>query len=108
MARPRSTRMMWVQSWGRVLLGELTSHLLARSSLGSVVTKGTEKATKRQIALKKLIMHNLRDGVRLQTWFLSCIDRLQVSVTTLREIKILKSLDHKNVVPILDMVVQPS
>ncbi len=29
-------------------------------------------------------------------------------MTTIREIKILKSLDHKNVVPILDMVVQPS
>ena len=57
-----------------------------------VVTKGVEIATKRPIALKKLLTHNPRDGV---------------SVTTVREIKILKSLIHKNVVPILDMVVQP-
>ncbi|ORY27484.1 kinase-like domain-containing protein [Naematelia encephala] len=57
-----------------------------------VVTKGVQVATKRAVALKKLITHNPRDGV---------------SVTTIREIKILKSLDHSNVVPILDMVVQP-
>ncbi|WVR04002.1 hypothetical protein IAU60_001001 [Kwoniella sp. DSM 27419] len=56
-----------------------------------VVTKGVEIATKRVIALKKLITHNPRDGV---------------SVTTVREIKILKALDHVNVVPILDMVVE--
>ncbi|WWC87672.1 uncharacterized protein L201_002563 [Kwoniella dendrophila CBS 6074] len=56
-----------------------------------VVTKGVEIATKRVIALKKLITHNPRDGV---------------SVTTVREIKILKSLNHPNVVPILNMVVE--
>ncbi|KAL1409514.1 serine/threonine protein kinase, CMGC, CDC2/CDK subfamily [Vanrija albida] len=56
-----------------------------------VVTKAIELATKRPVALKKLITHNLRDGV---------------SVTTVREIKILKELNHKNVVPILDMVVE--
>ncbi|KAK4683509.1 hypothetical protein P7C73_g6741, partial [Tremellales sp. Uapishka_1] len=56
-----------------------------------VVTKGIEIATNRAIALKKLITHNLRDGV---------------SVTTVREIKILKSLDHPNIVPIIDMVVE--
>ncbi|OCF42389.1 CMGC/CDK protein kinase [Kwoniella heveanensis CBS 569] len=56
-----------------------------------VVTKGIEIATKRAIALKKLITHNPRDGV---------------SVTTVREIKILKSLNHPNVVPILNMVVE--
>lgn len=31
---------------------------------------------------------------------------MQVSVTTIREIKILKSLNHANVVPIRDMVVE--
>ncbi|OCF58122.1 CMGC/CDK/CDK9 protein kinase [Kwoniella mangroviensis CBS 10435] len=56
-----------------------------------VVTKGVEIATKRVIALKKLITHNPRDGV---------------SVTTVREIKILKSLNHPSVVPILNMVVE--
>lgn len=59
----------------------------------SVVTKAIELATKRPVALKKLITHNPRDGV---------------SVTTVREIKILKELNHKNVVPILDMVVERS
>lgn len=56
----------------------------------SVVTKAVEKVSKQLVALKKLIMHNERDGV---------------SVTTVREIKILKALDHPNVVPIRDMVV---
>jgi serine/threonine protein kinase len=59
-------------------------------SLISVVTKAVEKVSKQLVALKKLIMHNERDGV---------------SVTTVREIKILKALDHPNVVPIRDMVV---
>jgi serine/threonine-protein kinase BUR1 len=54
------------------------------------VTKAVEKVSKQLVALKKLIMHNERDGV---------------SVTTVREIKILKALDHPNVVPIRDMVV---
>ncbi|KAL7419620.1 serine/threonine protein kinase, CMGC, CDC2/CDK subfamily [Cryptotrichosporon argae] len=56
-----------------------------------VVTKGMQRATKRAVALKKLITHNPRDGV---------------SVTTVREIKILKALDHPNIVPIMDMIVR--
>lgn len=56
-----------------------------------VVTRAVELATKRHVALKKLITHNPRDGV---------------SVTTVREIKILKELQHANIVPILDMVVE--
>jgi serine/threonine-protein kinase BUR1 len=58
-----------------------------------VVTKAVELATKRQVALKKLITHNVRDGV---------------SVTTVREIKILKELHHQNIVPLIDMVVERS
>ncbi|ORX36332.1 kinase-like domain-containing protein [Kockovaella imperatae] len=57
-----------------------------------VVTKGIQIVTKRAVALKQLLTHNPRDGV---------------STTTIREIKILKSLSHPNVVPILDMVVNP-
>lgn len=58
-----------------------------------VVTKAVELATKRPVALKKLLIHNPRDGV---------------SVTTVREIKILKQLRHRNIVPLLDMVVERS
>ena len=64
-----------------------------RLMLGSIVTKGVQTTTKRAVALKHLLMHNPRDGV---------------STTTIREIKILKSLNHPNVVPILDMIVNPS
>ncbi|RXK41377.1 CMGC/CDK protein kinase [Tremella mesenterica] len=56
-----------------------------------VVTKAKELATGKTVALKKLITHNPRDGV---------------SVTTVREIKIIKSLTHPNVVDIMDMVVE--
>jgi serine/threonine-protein kinase BUR1 len=55
-----------------------------------VVTKGVELATKRAVALKHLLSHNRRDGV---------------SVTTIREIKILKQLHHPNIVELIDMVV---
>ncbi|GMK56314.1 hypothetical protein CspeluHIS016_0301540 [Cutaneotrichosporon spelunceum] len=56
-----------------------------------VVTKAVELACKKTVALKKLIEHNYRDGV---------------SMTTVREIKILKTLPrHTNIVPLLDMVV---
>lgn len=59
----------------------------------SVVTKGVAKVGSKPVALKKLLIHNPRDGV---------------SVTTIREIKILKVLNHRNVVPLMDMVVEPS
>jgi serine/threonine-protein kinase BUR1 len=59
-----------------------------------VVTKAVELASKKTVALKKLIEHNYRDGV---------------SMTTVREIKILKTLPkHTNIVPLLDMVVHRS
>lgn len=43
------------------------------------------------VALKKIVMHNDMDGV---------------PITALREIRILKSLDHPNVVPVVDMAFQ--
>ncbi|KIR96464.1 CMGC/CDK protein kinase [Cryptococcus deuterogattii 2001/935-1] len=55
-----------------------------------VVTKAVENDTKRAVALKKITQHNFRDGAH---------------ITTLREIKILKSLQHPNVVPLLNMVI---
>lgn len=44
------------------------------------------------VALKKIVMHNDMDGV---------------PITALREIRILKSLNHPNVVPVVDMAFQP-
>lgn len=44
------------------------------------------------VALKKIVMHNDLDGV---------------PITALREIRILKSLDHPNIVPLVDMAFQP-
>lgn len=86
------------EAYGRYFKGTTT---LAAYDIGAklgegtfgVVTKATELASKKHVALKKLITHNPRDGV---------------SVTTVREIKILKELKHPNIVPILDMVVQRS
>jgi hypothetical protein len=43
------------------------------------------------VALKKIVMHNDMDGV---------------PITALREIRILKSLNHPNVVPVVDMAFQ--
>lgn len=42
------------------------------------------------VALKRILMHNEKEGM---------------PVTALREIKILKALNHKNVVELLDMFV---
>jgi hypothetical protein len=51
-------------SWGKVLLGEYFPICVpCQIADHSVVTKGVEIATKRAIALKKLITHNPRDGV---------------------------------------------
>ncbi|WVO17997.1 hypothetical protein L204_105695 [Cryptococcus depauperatus] len=56
-----------------------------------VVMKAVENDTKREVALKKITTHNARDGTH---------------ITTLREIEILKSLHHCNVVPLLNMVIE--
>jgi len=45
------------------------------------------------VALKRIIMHSEKDGM---------------PITALREIKILKALNHPNIVKVLDIVVQPS
>ena len=44
------------------------------------------------MALKRILMHNEKDGM---------------PITALREIKILKALNHKNIVKVLDIVVTP-
>ncbi|ODN80757.1 hypothetical protein L202_02912 [Cryptococcus amylolentus CBS 6039] len=82
------------EAYGRVfvgsstLMGYETGRKLGEGTFG-VVTQATERSTGREVALKKITTHNTRDGAH---------------ITTLREIKILKSLNHPNVVPLIDMV----
>ncbi len=49
--------------------------------------------SKRDVALKRIITHNQKDGM---------------PITALREIKILKALKHRNIVEVCDIVVVPS
>jgi serine/threonine protein kinase len=61
------------------------------SSPHSEVHKATHMVSKRVVALKRILMHNEKEGV---------------PVTALREIKILKMLSHSSVVTVCDMVVE--
>ncbi|KAI0037132.1 kinase-like domain-containing protein, partial [Vararia minispora EC-137] len=54
------------------------------------VHKAKAKATGHNVALKRILMHNEKEGM---------------PVTALREIKILKALKHKNIIELLDMFV---
>ncbi|KII91253.1 hypothetical protein PLICRDRAFT_105189 [Plicaturopsis crispa FD-325 SS-3] len=54
------------------------------------VHKAIQRSTNRAVALKRILMHNEKEGM---------------PVTALREIKILKALDHPCIVNILDMFV---
>jgi serine/threonine-protein kinase BUR1 len=54
------------------------------------VHKAIQKSTGKIVALKRILMHNEKEGM---------------PVTALREIKILKALDHVSIVNILDMFV---
>lgn len=55
------------------------------------VHKARQKSTGALVALKRIFLHNEKEGFPL---------------TALREIRILKSLDHKNILPLIDMAVQ--
>ncbi|KIY61631.1 Pkinase-domain-containing protein [Cylindrobasidium torrendii FP15055 ss-10] len=57
------------------------------------VHKATHKPTGRMVALKRILMHNEKEGM---------------PITALREIKILKALKHENVIEVLDMLVARS
>ncbi|KAB5588194.1 hypothetical protein CTheo_8365 [Ceratobasidium theobromae] len=59
----------------------------------SEVHKATHTVTRRVVALKRILMHNEKEGL---------------PVTALREIKILKMLSHPAVVTVCDMVVEAS
>lgn len=54
------------------------------------VHKAMHKGTSKSVALKRILMHNEKEGM---------------PVTALREIKILKALNHPNIVELLDMFV---
>lgn len=56
-----------------------------------VVSKGRSKRTGAVVALKKILMHNERDGF---------------PITALREIKLLKMLSHPNVLKLDEMAVE--
>lgn len=60
------------------------------NSIVSEVHKAKYRPTGRVVALKRILMHNEKEGM---------------PVTALREIKILKALKHHNVVELLDMFV---
>lgn len=55
------------------------------------VHKAKQKSSGGLVALKRIFLHNEKEGFPL---------------TALREIRILKSLDHKNILPLIDMAVQ--
>lgn len=55
------------------------------------VHKARQKSTGAVVALKRIFLHDEKEGFPL---------------TALREIRILKSLDHKNILPLIDMTIQ--
>ncbi|GAB1526839.1 serine/threonine protein kinase, CMGC, CDC2/CDK sub [Rhizoctonia solani] len=87
-----------MQAYGRKFVG--TSQLrdyailekLGEGTFGEV-HKATHTVTRKVVALKRILMHNEKEGL---------------PVTALREIKILKMLSHPSVVPLSDMVVEAS
>ncbi|KAL1914394.1 uncharacterized protein VTP21DRAFT_8912 [Calcarisporiella thermophila] len=56
-----------------------------------VVHKAKRKSTGKMVALKRILIHKETDGV---------------PITALREIKILKRLQHHNIVPLIDIAIQ--
>ncbi|KAJ2884845.1 serine/threonine protein kinase, CMGC, CDC2/CDK sub [Coemansia aciculifera] len=68
---------------------ELTTKL-GEGTFGEV-HKAVHKATGSQVALKRVLMHNEKEGL---------------PITAIREIKLLKSLNHPNIVPLSDMLVR--
>ncbi|KAG9105089.1 serine/threonine protein kinase, CMGC, CDC2/CDK sub, partial [Ceratobasidium sp. 392] len=83
-----------MQAYGRKFVGTsqlkdyAISEKLGEGTFGEV-HKATHIVSKRSVALKRILMHNEKEGV---------------PVTALREIKILKMLSHPSVVTVCDMV----
>ena len=88
--------MMLQPSWGKELSGLSSFFFFFRTILKvapcpcSEVHKAIQKSTGKVVALKRILMHNEKEGM---------------PVTALREIKILKALKHDCIVNILDMFV---
>ncbi|KAJ3154858.1 serine/threonine protein kinase, CMGC, CDC2/CDK sub [Geranomyces michiganensis] len=67
------------------------------------VTIATHIATDRKVALKRIIVHKEKEGVRdiwyeQRTWIASSKSLLQLPITSIREIQILKAMRHRNVI----------
>ncbi|KAJ7871358.1 kinase-like domain-containing protein, partial [Mycena leptocephala] len=94
-APPRRSQIEEEQAYGRVFKGCGNQHdyqittKLGEGTFGEV-HKAVHTATGRHVALKRILMHNEKEGM---------------PVTALREIKILKALNHPAIVNILDMFV---
>ncbi|KAF8631483.1 hypothetical protein AX15_002371 [Amanita polypyramis BW_CC] len=91
----RRSRKEEVEAFGRMFVGcgeqsdyEVTTKL-GEGTFGEV-HKAIQKSTRKVVALKRILMHNEKEGM---------------PVTALREIKILKALKHSCIVDILDMFV---
>ncbi|KAJ3112064.1 serine/threonine protein kinase, CMGC, CDC2/CDK sub [Phlyctochytrium bullatum] len=63
---------------------------IGEGTFGEVTTM-THKRTQKRFALKKILMHNEKEGI---------------PITALREIKILKCLNHKNIIQLAEMAVK--
>ncbi|KAI9511619.1 Pkinase-domain-containing protein [Russula earlei] len=91
----RRTREEEYKAYGRIFVGSgQQDDYDAMTKLGEgtfgEVHKAKHRPTGKLVALKRILMHNEREGM---------------PVTALREIKILKALEHPNVVELLDMFV---
>jgi hypothetical protein len=97
LAAPEFRNTSWTTSWAKEHLGTLSCQRFAKSYFFiltihfSEVHKARRKTTGELVALKRILMHNEKDGV---------------PITAIREIKILKELHHKNIVPLSDIAVQ--
>jgi serine/threonine-protein kinase BUR1 len=77
-------------TFGYVLITFVPKEKFCLKNKSSEVHKAVHTATGRHVALKRILMHNEKEGM---------------PVTALREIKILKALNHPAIVNILDMFV---
>ena len=75
--------------------GKITDYEIQKEKLGEgtfgVVSKAMSKRTGAVVALKKILMHNEKDGF---------------PITALREVKLLKMLSHPNILKLEEMAVE--